>query len=124
MYRSRGGTGGPDPHPEKSQKYRVSFQYCWGSPQKNYKATKSAFNIGHHRPTSETPFKWRFAGGQIIAHVNRYSDPISPHQLKKATFIKFGPPLTKLSRSAHDMTLSSADNPYKQFGPRSGPTFC
>ena len=23
-----------------------------------------------------------------------------------------------------NMTLSSADNPYKQFGPRSGPTFC
>ena len=22
------------------------------------------------------------------------------------------------------MTLSSADNPFKQFGPRSGPTFC
>ena len=23
-----------------------------------------------------------------------------------------------------NMTLSSADNPFKQFGPRSGPTFC
>ena len=23
-----------------------------------------------------------------------------------------------------DMTLSSADNTFKQFGPRSGPTFC
>ena len=22
------------------------------------------------------------------------------------------------------MTLSAADNPFKQFGPRSGPTFC
>ena len=26
-----GGAGGPDPHPEKSQKYRVSFQYWSGS---------------------------------------------------------------------------------------------
>ena len=22
---------------------------------------------GHHRPTSETPFEWRFAGGPIVA---------------------------------------------------------
>ena len=26
-----GGTGGPDP-PEKSQKYRVTYQYWFGSP--------------------------------------------------------------------------------------------
>ena len=124
MYRSRGGGQEVRTPTLKNQK-NIEFPFnTGGDPPKNYKATKSAFNIGHHRPTSETPFKWRFAGGQIIAHVNRYSDPISPHQLKKATFIKFGPPLTKLSRSAHDMTLSSADNPYKQFGPRSGPTFC
>ena len=23
--------------------------------------------LGHHRPASETPFKWRLAGGQIMA---------------------------------------------------------
>ena len=23
--------------------------------------------VGHHWPTSETPFKWRFAGGPIVA---------------------------------------------------------
>ena len=22
---------------------------------------------GHHRPTSETPFEWHFAGGQMVA---------------------------------------------------------
>ena len=27
--------------------------------------------LGHHRSASETPFKWRFAGGPIMAH---YSD--------------------------------------------------
>ena len=47
--------------------------------------------LGHHRPASETPFKWRFAGGQIMAR-----HPISPNQIKKH-FIKFEPPLTKLS---------------------------
>ena len=24
--------------------------------------------VGHYRPTSETPFKWRFTGGPIAAH--------------------------------------------------------
>ena len=76
--------------------------------------------LGHHRPASEMPFKWRFAGGQMMAHVKPYLDPISPHHRKKTTCIKFGPPLTKLSGSANDMTLSSADNPFKQLGPRSG----
>ena len=23
--------------------------------------------VGYHRPTSETPFKWRFAGGPMVA---------------------------------------------------------
>ena len=23
---------------------------------------------GHYRPSSETPFKWRFAGGPMVAH--------------------------------------------------------
>ena len=31
--------------PEKSQKYRVSYQYWSGSPE-NHKATKPAFNVG------------------------------------------------------------------------------
>ena len=25
--------------------------------------------LGHHRSTSETPFKWRFAGGPMVAHI-------------------------------------------------------
>ena len=28
-----------------------------------------AYKNGHHRPTGETPFKWRFAGGTIVAHI-------------------------------------------------------
>ena len=55
-------------------------------------------SLGHHRPASETP-EWRFAGGPMMAHLERYFDPFSPHQLKN---VKFGPPLTKLSGSAHD----------------------
>ena len=39
--------------------------------------------LGHHRPANEMPFKWRFAGGPIMAHLKWYLDPLSSHQLKK-----------------------------------------
>ena len=29
----------------------------------------------HHRPTSETPLKWRFAGGSIIARLEYWYAP-------------------------------------------------
>ena len=40
------------------------------NPLKNHKATKKASQhsmLGHHRPATETPFKWRFAGGPMMA---------------------------------------------------------
>ena len=40
--------------------------------------------LGHHRPASETPFKW-------------YLDPSSPHQTFKKSDVKVGPTLTKHS---------------------------
>ena len=52
--------------------------------------------LGHHWPTSETSFKcrrWPIYSGMLGC--------LSPHQLKKR--LKFGPPLTKLSGSAHEM---------------------
>ena len=55
--------------------------------------------LGHHRHASETPFQWRFAGGPMMARLWWYLDPPSPHQLKT---VKVGPPLTKLSRYAHE----------------------
>ena len=79
------------------------FQQLSSDPLKNYKATKPAFNL----PASETPFQWR---ADDMAHLLRYLDPLSPHQLKNYFFfIKFGPPLTKLSGSAHAI---SPINPY------------
>ena len=36
---------------------------------KNHKATKPAFNLGHHRQASETLFKWRFAGLPMMARL-------------------------------------------------------
>ena len=33
---------------------------------------KLAHNLSHYRPTCETPPKWRFAGGPILAHLYCY----------------------------------------------------
>ena len=65
---SRGGTGGPDPL--KNHK-NIGFLSNTGSdPLKNHKATKPTFNVGQSSaPVSETPFKWRFAGGPMMAHL-------------------------------------------------------
>ena len=55
---------------EKSQKNIGFLSNTGPDPLKNHKATKPAFNVGpssHHRPASETPFKWRFAGGPMMA---------------------------------------------------------
>ena len=89
--RGGGGQGVQTPPPEKSQKSRVSYQYWSRSPENNHKASKPAFEcwaiIGppakRHLPASETPFKWRFACGPIMADLLWYLDPLSPHQLKK-----------------------------------------
>ena len=57
---------------------------------------KPAFNVGHCRTASETPFQWRFAGRPIIA---RFWWLLSLAPLQK--LIRVGPLLTKLSGSAH-----------------------
>ena len=36
--------------------------------------------LSHHQHTSETPFKWRFAG---VLMMEWHLDPPYPHQLKK-----------------------------------------
>ena len=62
--------------------------------------------LGHHRHASETPFKWRFAGGPMMVRSQWYLDPPSAHQLRtkpKKNVNWTGPPLTKLSGSAHDL---------------------
>ena len=64
---SRGGGQGAEPlTPEKSQKYRVSYQYWCGSTE-NPKATKQEFNVDHHRHASETQ---RFTGRTMMARLH------------------------------------------------------
>ena len=40
---------------------------------------------GHHRHDSETPFKWRFAGGPMLVRILWHLDPLSSYQLIKKT---------------------------------------
>ena len=66
-------------------------------PLKNHKATKPVFNVGLLLARQQNAIEWRFTGGPMMARFLWYLDPHSLHQLKKV-----GPPLTKLSRSAHE----------------------
>ena len=40
--------------------------------------------LGHHPSASETPFKWRFAGGWMMARFQWYFDPFTILALRKA----------------------------------------
>ena len=63
-----GGAGGPDPTPENHK--NLGFLSNTGpDPLKNHKATMQHSMLGHHRPTSVSPFKWLFAGGPIMAYL-------------------------------------------------------
>ena len=57
----RGGAGGPDHPPLENYKTIVFLSNIGPDHLKNNKATKPAFNVG---PSS---FKWRFAGGPLMA---------------------------------------------------------
>ena len=55
----------PSPH-GKSQKYRVSSN-TYPDPLKITKLPSKHSMFGHHPNASETPFKWCFAGGPMMA---------------------------------------------------------
>ena len=59
--------------------------------------------MGHYRPASEMPFKWRFASGPIMAPAFSGIWILSPpFQFNKKSFqSSVGPPLTNFSGSAH-----------------------
>ena len=61
------GTGVPDP-PGKHK--NIGFLGNTGpDPLKITKLSSQHLMSGHHRHTSETPFKWRFAGGPVMARL-------------------------------------------------------
>ena len=64
MCGSRGGTGGPDP-PLKNHKNIGVLRHAGLDTLKITKLPSRNSMLGHHRHASETPFKWRFAGGPM-----------------------------------------------------------
>ena len=88
----RGGQGVQTPPPLKSHKNIGFLSNTGPDPLKITKLPSQHSMLGHHRHTSETPFRWRFTGGPIMARLYWYLDPLSPHQLKKKTPSKLDPP--------------------------------
>ena len=64
MRGSREGTG--DPEPLENHKAIWFIILIW-IPWKITKLPRRHSMLGHHRPTSETTFKWRVAGGSMMA---------------------------------------------------------
>ena len=77
------GERGPDLPPLKNHKNIGFLSNTGPDPLKITKLQSQFSTLGHHRHASKTPFKWRFAGGMMIASLKWYVDPSSPHQLKK-----------------------------------------
>ena len=68
MRGSRGGGGAGDPDPPGKLQKNIGFLSNTGpDPLKITKLQSQHSMLGHQRPASETPFKWRFAGGPLMA---------------------------------------------------------
>ena len=61
-----GGGGGSGPHLQNHNAIGF-FSYTGPDPLENHEDTKPAFNVGPSSATSEMAFKWRFAGGPMMA---------------------------------------------------------
>ena len=102
---SRGGGGqGAGPPPLKSHKNLGFRSNTCLDPLKNNKATKPEFNVA---PSStrqlnaiQMALRWRADGGPLLL-VFESSLPSSTKTTTKNNVVKVGPPLTKLSGSAH-----------------------
>ena len=103
------GTGCPDPPPPGKLQKCSFFSNTGPDPLQIVKLPSRQSILGHNRHASETTFKWSFAGGPMMAHLSLFLDHSPPpHQTKKNTQkknFKVGPPLTKLSGSAHELSL-------------------
>ena len=63
-------TGGPDPPPPLENYKNIGFLSNTGpDPLKITKLQIQHSILGHHLPASETPFKWRFAGGPLMTRL-------------------------------------------------------
>ena len=88
-------SGPPPPENHKNIEY---LSNTGPDPLKFSKLPSQHSTLGHYRHPSETPFKWRFAGVPMMA---RFCDIWILSPLKRCQSCRVGPPLTKLSGSAH-----------------------
>ena len=99
-----GETGGPDPL--KNHKNIGLLRNTGPDPLKNHKATKPAFNVGPTSASQRNPielvFCWQADDGPLIVLFGSFL----PSSTKKKV-VKVGPPLAKLSGSAHDNNTCS-----------------
>ena len=73
---SSGGTGGLDPTPLKIHKNIGLRSILFWIPRKITKLPSQHSMLDHYRHATETPFKWRFASGPMIARFKRCLDPL------------------------------------------------
>ena len=78
------GKGVKNP-PEKSQKYIGFLSNIGPELLKSTKLPSQHSMLGHHRNASETPIKWRFAGGPMMAYLWWYLVPPPIIKKKKKT---------------------------------------
>ena len=74
MRELKGETGGP-PEPLKNHRNHGFLSNTGPDPLKIIKLLSQHSMLGHHLHASETPFKWRFAGGPMMARLYWYFDP-------------------------------------------------
>ena len=82
---SRGGGQGIWPPSLKNHKNIGFLSNTGPDTLKNHKASLPSQHsmLGNHRSVSETPFKWRFAGGPMMSHFKWHFDPLSIASKKK-----------------------------------------
>ena len=80
----RGGGRGSGPPTLKNHKNIGFLSNTGPDPLKIKKLPSQHSTCGHHRPApvSKTPFKWRFAGGPMMARFKCYWDSLSHHRKK------------------------------------------
>ena len=84
-----GGTPLPPPPPTgKSQNCRF-LSNTRRDPLENRKTTKPGFDVGPLSTASVTPFKWRFAGGPMMARFKWYLNWVLSPELAKNRFDPF-----------------------------------
>ena len=78
-------------------------------PMKNHKTTKPVFNVGSQWARQQNaisiPFRWR-ANDRPLLVVFGSSLPSSTKKSNKKNVVRIGPPLTKLSGSAHELKFN------------------